>query len=84
MTLDAEIRAAEADPQKLEALYQAARQQGETEAFRSALTALHENAPDNLLYAAWYYRLQSTTGDVAKPRRGVDGSRQCRSVCSPG
>lgn len=72
MTLEADVRAAAVDPQKLEALYQAARRQGETDTFRSTLLTLHENAPDNLLYAAWYHRLQSTTGDEAKPRRAVN------------
>lgn len=71
MDLDMEIRAAESDPQKLEALYQAAEQDGQAERFRAALLGRYEAAPDNLLYAAWYYRLQPSTA-VAKPRRGVN------------
>lgn len=46
------------DAQKLEELYQQARLQEETEEFKSGLLACYREYPDNLLYAAWYFRLQ--------------------------
>lgn len=45
-------------PEELEQLYQNAVKTGETDAFRQAIDAGHATAPDNLLYAAWFYRLQ--------------------------
>jgi len=71
MDLDTEIRAASSDPQKLEALYRAAQQDGQAERFRAAVLSLYEAAPDNLLYAAWFHRLQAPDAE-AKPRRGVN------------
>ena len=46
------------DPQQLEEAYQVARKAGQTDSFRQAINAGHNEKPDNLLYAAWYYRLQ--------------------------
>ncbi len=46
-----------ADAGALEALYQAAVKSGEGEAFAAALRLSYAEAPDNLLYAAWYHRL---------------------------
>jgi hypothetical protein len=59
MNLISEIRAAKNDPQKLEKLYQAAQQTGRLADFQSALLACYQEMPDNLLYAAWFYRLQN-------------------------
>ena len=53
------------DAEQLEQVYQAARQAGETEAFRQAIDDSHASAPDNLLYAAWFHRLKHA-GDQAK------------------
>ena len=47
-----------ADPGQLEQVYHAALKAGETEAFKEAIDASHTNAPDNLLYAAWFHRLK--------------------------
>ncbi len=46
------------DPEQLEQVYQAALKAGDTDSFAQAIQAGHTGAPDNLLYAAWYYRLQ--------------------------
>ena len=61
-----QIRAAHADPRGLEEAYQAARQNDDEQAFATALLACHQESPDNLLYAAWYYRLQNagSAGEV--------------------
>jgi hypothetical protein len=72
MKLAAEIRNAKSNPQKLEHLYQIALKGGQTEDFQSALQACYEEDPDNLLYAAWFYRFQQTTETMVKSRRAVN------------
>ncbi len=52
------------DPEHLEQVYHTAQHTGEADAFRQAIEAGHSAAPDNLLYAAWYYRLQQAAADV--------------------
>ena len=71
MNLDVDIRAAAENPQQLEQLYQTAKEEGLKERFQSIMDAYHEAAPDNLLYAAWFYRLQ-TNAKETKPRREVN------------
>jgi len=66
---DGEIRAAESNPQQLEEIYQLARRNDQTGAFRNALIARYEAAPDNVLLAAWYYRLQNGAEDARKSAR---------------
>lgn len=46
------------DPEELEQLYQTALKAGETDAFKQAIDTSHTDTPDNLLYAAWFYRLK--------------------------
>lgn len=46
------------DAEQLEKAYQAALKAGQAEAFKQAIDARQTAAPDNLLYAAWYYRLR--------------------------
>lgn len=69
MEFDGQIREAESKPQQLEEIYQLARQNDQTEAFRAALFARYEAAPDNMLLAAWYYRLQNGADDARKSAR---------------
>lgn len=69
MEFDGEIRTAESNPQQLEEIYQLARRNDEIGTFRNALIARYESAPDNVLLAAWYYRLQNSAEDVRKPAR---------------
>lgn len=47
------------DPRRLEELYRAALEQGEADSFAAAIVSRYQSAPDNPLYAAWYYRLQA-------------------------
>jgi len=47
------------DPQSLETLYQTARRENWTEMFETEITKRHASTPDNLLWAAWYFRLQA-------------------------
>jgi hypothetical protein len=72
MNLVPEIQSAKNDPQKLEQLYQAAQQEGQMEDFQSALLTFYQEAPDNLLYAAWFYRIQQTAETTVKTRREVN------------
>ncbi len=45
------------DAEQLETAYQAALKAGQADAFRQAIDARRTAAPQNQLYAAWYYRL---------------------------
>ena len=47
------------DPEQLERAYQGALKTGQGDAFRQAIEAGRTADPDNLLYAAWYYRLRA-------------------------
>ena len=69
MEFDGEIRAAESDPQQLEQIYQLARRNDQLATFRNALIARYQASPDNVLLAAWYYRLQNGAEDAQKSTR---------------
>ena len=58
MTYGETIGALAADPAELEHVYQEALKSGETDAFKEAIDDRYHAAPDNLLYAAWFHRLQ--------------------------
>jgi hypothetical protein len=63
------IRAARSDPKLVEELYQIARRENKTDEFTVDLRACYEESPDNILYAAWFYRLQrAPQGDQAQGR----------------
>ncbi len=53
------IRAAQGNPRRLEDLYQAARRAGQANRFGVALGQVSADAPDDTLYLAWRYRLES-------------------------
>lgn len=61
----ATIRDAHSDPRRLEAVYQSALGARAAGQFTAALGALYQEFPNNLLYAAWYYRLQGAEGTAA-------------------
>lgn len=65
--LDA-VRARAGDPERLEQLFQAARSSGETRDFAAAIASVRQEAPANLLYGAWYYRLRRPIADVQSSR----------------
>ena len=44
----------------MEALYKAAQASGDAAAFTDGLHACYQEMPENLLLAAWHYRLQTT------------------------
>jgi hypothetical protein len=67
-----EIRAADQNPKELEDLYQAALRDGEGDTFAAAILACSREFPDNILFAAWYYRLLQFDRDELTERRGVN------------
>lgn len=52
------IRAAHNDAEALEQIYQMARRSRRAGQFAQELNALHQESAENILYTAWYYRLQ--------------------------
>jgi len=67
----AEIQAAAADPKALEELFQVAQTDSKADEFQADLLACHNATPDNVLYAAWFYRLQQApAAPQGKAKRG--------------
>jgi len=52
------VKALAGDAEQLEQVYRAAREAGDAEAFKRAVEDSHEQAPADLLLAAWFYRLR--------------------------
>ena len=52
------ILALAGDAEQLEQIYHAAHAAGETDACKQAIDDSYTNAPENLLYAAWFHRLK--------------------------
>jgi len=63
-----DIRDGHNNPKQLEDVYQAARQAKEADEFKADLLAGYQESPDNILYAAWAYRLQAMGPDQAESR----------------
>ncbi len=63
------IRDAQSEPQQMETLYQSALQQKATAEFTSDLIFCYKENRDDLLLAAWYYRLQSSPSAEIEPAR---------------
>ncbi|MBM4430846.1 MAG: hypothetical protein FJ026_10960, partial [Chloroflexi bacterium] len=76
MDYTAEIARAKTDPQRLEELYRAAEREQEVELFRAAVVACFEQAPDNLLYAAWLYRLRERSPERSGVGLAGEGPRE--------
>jgi hypothetical protein len=67
-----ELRAAHNSPQQLEQLYHTALQAHAAAEFLADVLACHAEAPDNVLYAAWYYRLQHPAPGEPAEHRSVN------------
>ena len=66
-----DIRAAHTDPERLENLYHTALRENAGDECKSDLLACLAESPDNILYAAWRYRLQAA--EIEQPEsRGVN------------
>ncbi|MBT3392048.1 MAG: hypothetical protein HN413_16740 [Chloroflexi bacterium] len=73
MTYLEKVRASSADPQALEKLYQSARAQAQLADFRAGLLACYEDSPENVLLAAWYFRLQQSAPEAeSAPKRATN------------
>lgn len=64
------ILAAKSDPRALEDLYRSAREAKTIRAYTLAIETAYRETPDNLLFAAWHYRLQSVATDEPSARHG--------------
>jgi len=58
MTVRDQVRALAEDPEQLEQVFRKALQAGEADAFKQAIDDIYADAPENLLYAAWFHRLK--------------------------
>ena len=58
------IRQNQNHPANLENLYRQALRQNTAEEFAQDIQAVRGEAPDNILYAAWFYRLQVAVGEA--------------------
>lgn len=58
MSYHEQVSAMAADAQQMEQLFRAATEVGETDEFKEAIDESYASAPENLLYAAWFYRLK--------------------------
>ena len=58
------IRQNHSNPASLETLYRQALHQHTAEEFASDIQAVRSEAPENLLYAAWFYRLQEVVSEA--------------------
>jgi len=63
-----DIRAAHADPERLENLYRAALRENAGDEWKSDLLACLAESPDNILYTAWRYRLQASETEPPESR----------------
>ncbi len=54
------------DPEGWEQHYRQAESRGEASAFASAVAVFYEQAPDDLFFAAWYYRLRDVAQATAE------------------
>jgi hypothetical protein len=66
-----EIRAHAQDPQQIEDLYQNAQKADEAAEFEKAIQACFEMDPQNLFFAAWYYRLKKAIPTSPEKSKGV-------------
>lgn len=65
-----EIQSAASNPEKLEQLYQAARQANQEGEFRVDLLAEYEKSPENLLLSAWHSRFEHVS--LPKAKRAIN------------
>lgn len=72
MSLLNEIQTVRGDPKEMEAVYQAAFFAGKSEDFRSALETCYQESPDDVLIAAWHYRLQAPQAQPSRQAAGVN------------
>ena len=67
-----DIHTAQDKPEQLEQLFQAARKENAAAEFKADLLACYDEAPENVLYAAWFYRLQQASEAHESEHRHVN------------
>ncbi len=67
-----DIQTAHSAPQQLELLFQTAQQENNAAEFKADLLACYEASPDNVLYAAWYYRFEHASSETQAERRNIN------------
>lgn len=72
MNLLSEIQSARDDPKEMESLYQTACKADKCEEFRLALEACYQESPEDILYAAWHYRLKASLEQDSSQAAGVN------------
>jgi len=72
MSYTSEIESALQHPKLLEELYQRARQAGQAGAFAAEIARRYAASPDNVLLAAWHYRLQPAVLAAEAPARPIN------------
>ena len=72
MDMGQKIQAAGSSPEELEELYQQALDEDQGENFQQAILTRYEEDPENLLLAAWYYRLQKVEESTQTTGRAVN------------
>jgi hypothetical protein len=63
------IQSASTNPKVLEDLYQTAQRENGASEFKADLSACYETFPENVLFAAWYYRLQQIPAEPQERAR---------------
>ena len=71
MDYQQQIQSISGDPERLEDLYQAAREAREEDAFDAGLEACYRAFPENVLVAAWHYRLQHAAEKAEDRERAI-------------
>ncbi len=67
-----DIQTAYNAPQQLELLFQTAQKENNAAEFKADLLTCHQASPDNVLYAAWYYRFEHASFETQAERRNIN------------
>ncbi|HLF03085.1 MAG TPA: hypothetical protein VI547_13975 [Anaerolineales bacterium] len=67
-----DIQTAHTAPQELELLFQTAQKENGVTEFKADLLTCYRAAPDNVLYAAWYYRFERIPLETPAERRAIN------------
>ena len=63
MNLKEEIKS-KGEPEQIEILYRDALRKGDHDGFKKAIIEIHREAPENLLFTVWYFRLKEETETI--------------------
>jgi hypothetical protein len=80
MKYKSEISRSSNDPAHLEALYHVALESGESYEFQQDLISCRSESPGNVLYAAWFYRLEMTAQAKIPASTVVEPDTQSKAI----